>query len=51
MAVVKMMAVHRRRSWLGEVLQSPSHFSEIVVDTKIGACYVVTNWYLIVGSV
>ncbi len=48
MAVVMMMAVHHRMSWLCGVLQSPSHFSEIVIDIKIGTCYVDTNWYLFV---
>lgn len=28
-----------------EVLQSPSHFGEIVVDIKSGLCYFATNWY------
>ncbi|WP_310597324.1 hypothetical protein [Aeromonas aquatica] len=45
MKVVMVMAEYHLNRGFDWVLQSPSHFGEIVVDTKIGLCYFATNWY------
>lgn len=43
--VMQMTEYHLNHGF-GGVLQSPSHFGEIVVDTKSGLCYFATNWCL-----
>lgn len=45
MEVVMVMTEYHLNHGFDGVLQSPSHFSENVVDTKIGICYFATNWY------
>lgn len=45
MEVVMLMTEYHLNHGVEGVLQSPSHFGEIVVDTKSGLCYFATNWY------